>query len=379
MAHIMSIKPFSISIFLAVIFPLIGFIETPSANPIIVSEQAVRIELTGFEALAEKTIFEGELSAGEKQEIDIPYRGLALLSFPKGQTYPLIITDNPLTIKIDEPGIPPVFESGSENDYFYKLLAGAEVEDGKFPFANLMIRAKNLLESSYNIKTLEELTAKKKEFHEFVRKDYQGLKHSDMVRRLMSQFFMMHEYVDYHQQGKPAADIRVNYQREVVSGVKGWLETLTPHLSKNEVLNHCVSFYYQRSMVALASHIMQNFPESAYCSGEEKSSIKLPGKTRITKGDDGQNMKLADMPADKIIAFVSEECPVSMVEAVIQARRLAARHPNAPLIVAPVEKLSEKHLSIARMVSRGNILFINDDKWRKENLPGKIKLPLSMQ
>lgn len=345
-----------------------------SANPIIVSEQAVRIELTGFEALAEKTIFEGELSAGEKQEIDIPYRGLALLSFPKGQTYPLIITDKPLMIRIDEPGIPPVFESGSENDYFYKLLAGAGPENEKYPFANLMIRAKSLIESSYNIKTLEELTAKKKAFHEFVRKNYQGLKHSDMVRRLMSQFFMMHEYVDYHQKGKPAADIRVNYQREVVNGVKGWLETLTPHLSKNEILNHCVAFYYQRSMVALASHIMQNFPESAYCSGEEKSSIKLPGKTRSTKGDDGPNMKLAD----KIVAFVSEECPVSMVEAVIQARRLAARNPDVPLIVAPVEKLSKKHLSIARMVSKGNILFINDDKWRKENLPGKIKLPLSI-
>ena len=41
-----------------------------------------------------------------------------------------------------------------------------------------------------------------------------------------------------------------------------------------------------------------------------------------------------------------------------------------------MQKLSSTHLAMARMVSNGNLLFINDEKWRKGTLEKKIKLPL---
>ena len=31
---------------------------------------------------------------------------------------------------------------------------------------------------------------------------------------------------------------------------------------------------------------------------------------------------------------------------------------------------------MGRMISNGNLFFINDEKWRKDNLTKKIKLPL---
>jgi hypothetical protein len=130
-------------------------------------------------------------------------------------------------------------------------LSGDPKAPVDYDFAHLMIQAKDLLKSSSSVRTVEELTAKKKEFHEFVRKNYESLKHSDMVRRLIAQYFMMHEYVDYHTEGAPAADIRIQYQKEVVNGVGNWLETLKPHLQQQEILNYIVSLYYDRSMVTL--------------------------------------------------------------------------------------------------------------------------------
>jgi hypothetical protein len=46
------------------------------------------------------------------------------------------------------------------------------------------------------------------------------------------------------------------------------------------------------------------------------------------------------------------------------------------VIIAPLEKLSEKHLVMGRMVSSEEMFFISDEKWRKENLNRKIRLPL---
>ena len=42
----------------------------------------------------------------------------------------------------------------------------------------------------------------------------------------------------------------------------------------------------------------------------------------------------------------------------------------------PLQKLSEKHLAMNRNVSGGKMIFIDDEKWRKKNLPTNIRLPL---
>ena len=95
--------------------------------------------------------------------------------------------------------------------------------------------------------------------------------------------------------------------------------------------------------------------------------------------DGDKERKLGDFKGTKIIAFVSEDCPVSMVETVSKARQLANQKENVPVIVAPLQKLSRNHLSMASMIRHKNMFFINDEQWRKENLPKKIQLPLSIR
>lgn len=338
------------------------------------SQAVVDIELIGYRGLTETSIFKGEMAANAEHQILTPYHGLALLSFTGGQRYPVILGDEPFTLNISDPSQPPAFTDSIQNNYLYKSLSGGDPVPKQYDFANLMIQAKELLESTHSIKTTEELIAKKKEFHEFVGKHYEMLQYSDMVKRLIAQYFMMHEYVDYHIKGAPATDIKAQYQKAIINGVSSWLEILKTHIPEHEVLNYCVSLYYNRGMVTLASVIVDNFKESAYCPGEEKETFSFPDGMMITDGS--TEKKLVDFNGDKLITFVSDECPVSMVEAVSKARKLSNQKVGVQLIVAPMEKLSRNHLSMSKMISGGNLLFINDEDWRKDNLARKIKLPL---
>ena len=366
---------YRIACFLFIVVVLSGG-ATGSGKFVVHSQTAVDIELTGYNGLTETLVFTGNVVPGSGQEIQTPYRGLALLVFAGGQRYPVIIGDEPFILNIAGPGKSPSFAGSEENDYFYKLLSGEDSASGQYGFALLMIQAKELLESSHSIRTVEELTAKKEEFHEFVRKKYKNLRHSDMVMRLIAQYFVMHEYVDYHKKGAPATDIRIQYQKEVLNGVESLLEILQPHLQQQEILNYCVSLYYDRSMVTLAALIIENFRDAAFCPGEERETLSFPADIHIAEADGNQERKLGDIKGTKIISFVSEDCPVSMVETVSKARQLADRKENVPVIVAPLQKLSNDHFTMASMIRHKNMFFINDEQWRKENLPKKIQLPL---
>lgn len=338
------------------------------------SQVAADVELKGYDGLTDRRLFEGGLIAGEKQIVDTPYHGLALLVFEKGQHYPVILGESSFILNINNPDTLPSFTGSDENEFFYKLLAGAEPGNTQYDFSFLMSQAKQLLESSYSIHTVNELAAMKEKFHSFAGAHYQQLQHSDMLMRLIGQYFMMHEYVDYHIEGAPASDIQLQYEKALISGVGNWLEILKMYIPEHEVLNYCVSLYYDRSMVTLASLIVDNFKDNAYCPGDETESFNFSEGMIITDGSTEQNM--AELNGDKIIAFVSDDCPVSMVETVVKARKHAGQKNAVKLIVAPLQELSDKHLAMRRMLAKENMFFINDEKWRKKNLTKNPRLPL---
>jgi hypothetical protein len=242
-----------------------------------------------------------------------------------------------------------------------------------------MIRAKQLLESTHSVHSIDELAAKKTEIHDFVRTNYGDLKHSDMIRRLIAQYFMMHEYAEYHVAGRPATDIKKRYNEAVLSGVGSWLDILSPYLPKHAILNYCVSLYYDRSMVSLASLIMEKYRDYAFCAGEQQKPMVFPGESKVTDRSGREKGTLADFNGKKVIAFVSKDCPVSMVAAVSKARELSDQKETVPLLVAPVEKLSAPHLAMVKMVRGERMLFIDDEKWRESILPEKIRLPLFVE
>jgi hypothetical protein len=352
-------------------------VDKALASFIVHSRGEADIQVKGFDDLKSFILFEGHLAAGTEKRIDTEYQGLALLLFKNGPHYPLVLGDCSFTLRIESPDKLPSFTGSVENCLFYRLLTDTPPGPDRYDFPLLMIKAKELLETTRSIRTVDELTAMRDGFHRFVSVHYQDLRHSDMLMRFIAQSFMMLEYFDYHIPGSPATDIQVRYQQAVMDGVRNWLDVLKHNIPDHEILNYIVSLYYDRSMVTLAYKIIESFKEVALCPGEEKLTPAFSPTLNLTDAN-GKQKTLQELSGKKTFAFVSDDCPVSKVETVIKARHLA-RQGNEALIVVPLQPLSKIHLSILRMVSGGNIMFINDEKWRKENIQQRMKLPLFIQ
>ncbi len=160
-------------------------IEVRANELVIKTKAAIDIEFKGYSGLTEKSLFVGSFPAGE-HKIDIPYQGFALLCFKQGQSHPVIIGEKTSTMQIENPAQLPQFIGSEENQFFYELLKSGEVpETTKYPFARLMMQAKQLLESSQSIRTLNELTARKKEFHDFVHISCTLFKHITLTAGLI--------------------------------------------------------------------------------------------------------------------------------------------------------------------------------------------------
>jgi hypothetical protein len=344
------------------------------------SQTSIDITLTGFDGLKEIPLLQGNIAAGTQAKIDIPYRGLVLLGFAAGQSYPLIIGGEPFALQIANPGKRPTFSGSGENDYLYQsLAAGQPAANENYPFAQSLLRAKNLLESTYTIKTLAQLTAKKQELTNFVAQNYPSLRHSDMLRRFLNQSLMMHEYVDYHVEGEPTAAIPQRYEEEVLGGVGDWLKVFSPHISPNDIVNACVAFFYERSMVSMASLIIDRFADEAICPGTLGASFSVPENLSVTDAQGRPQGTLADIKGAKTIALVSDACPVSLAAAVVKARDLARREGATPLIVAPLQKLSSTYKNMARMIRGERVLFIDDETGFSRKGAIRPKLPLLLE
>jgi len=82
--------------------------------------------------------------------------------------------------------------------------------------------------------------------------------------------------------------------------------------------------------------------------------------------------------AKKIVALVSNDCPVSMVAAVAKARELAKQTAANPLIVAPLQELNDTHLAMSKMIRGEKILFIDDALWQSKKSAIRPRLPLEL-
>lgn len=363
------------------LIPLMFFWASVAAASFAIQTQtAVDLTLTGFDGFNDFPVFQGQVSAEIPQDINTPYRGLALLSFAGGQSYPLVIGEDPFVLQITAPGQPPSFSGSGENEFLYRFLTGNQaVATETYPFTEMLLQARSLLESTYTISTLEQLTAKKEELTEFVSQNYQNLRHSDMVQRLVAQSFMMHEYVNYRREGEPATAVQQSYQAEVLGNVSNWLNAFSPNIPESDIINFCVAFYYNRSMVTMAFLIIDRFPDVAICPGETDLSFPLQDDLRVTNANGKPHGTLAAIKSSKTIALVADDCPVSMTVAVATARKFGRQPAATSLIVAPLEPLSNNHLAMAKLIRDEKILFIDDEKWLKEQPATRPQLPLMIE
>jgi len=260
----------------------------------------------------------------------------------------------------------------------------------EFQYAKTLLKARLLNESTYKIITIGELNAKKEAYHQFIDENYEILYHSDMLIELAKQYFMMHEYVSWVKEDISLA--KTHYQNAVVAGVGEWVKILQNRIPAEKVIEFCAELYYNRNMVTLATHIFDNFRnkfvtkniEISFLPAVEKRkqdrrlcttiSLQFPdfdflnNETRTI-----QNTGL--LISNKIIAITSDNSIFSKAETISLARHLADSNLSIPVIIAPVEGLSEKHFEIDRLFA-GYFCYMYDEKWQKKYLNDETGVPL---
>jgi hypothetical protein len=129
-------------------------------------------------------------------------------------------------------------------------------------------------------------------------------------------------------------------------------------------------------MVTLAHLIVRSLSDYAYCPGNILKNIQVSEDVSVFDAEGNNKGVVKNFSGNGILAFVSADCPVSMVETVIRARKAAGQGKNRVVIVVPVQKISDKHWAMRRMLTSGNMFFVKDEKWRVINTAEDIRLPL---
>ncbi len=68
-------------------------------------------------------------------------------------------------------------------------------------------------------------------------------------------------------------------EAEVTDGAGRWIAALEGLAAPDAVLNYCAALFYDRSMVTLAAHIMDGYPQYAFCPGtamEQRLPLVIP-------------------------------------------------------------------------------------------------------
>lgn len=381
---------------------------------VIMSEVAVQAELVGYEGFDSYPIAIIDIQAGEKQEISTDYIGLALLIFPAGQRYPVILDGKDHKINLEKESGVPHFSNSGENEFLYDFLensmiyhtqlrildattnelgteddfAGAldqEISrvnnsidslhallpDASVPMASVFIQARLLLESTYGISTIEELNDRKTLILDFIIDHYAYIGNSDMLQELGRQFMMMNEYV-----GRPKEQLK----QDINQDVSNWILALDGEVNPADVVEFFVATYYNRSMVTQASEIVHAFYDIMLPSPSNDFFLQI-GDTvpnfSVTNNDGILLEQLNTWDLLKILAIVSVDSKASLAENVVLMRMISAEKLFLPLIAISPQGFSTQLTSMSQLTT-AYLFYANDDAWIDTYLASAPPLPLFM-
>lgn len=345
-----------------------------------------KIILEGYDGFLTVSLAEIILDSAGNGKAKINYRGFLQIRLPGGQQYPLIVKNRKTIFKLMDIDSFPVFRGDPENRFLYEyirremqgvrksaLLEEAfqafnendpfleellkektlleaekqeltkELSDSSKYLATLVLQAKLLLETSYSIKSHDELKERKEDFLRFVVSHYEILRYSDLVQQLAAQYMMMNEYVLWGR-GFP-------FEKVIIADVETWIDRLEQLVPPQKIVNYFLRFYLGRSMVTLSGDITFHYREYLSCPATKTSKAKT-GKIDVTieirrSSHSEPGLSLGKMTGSpKILFFYREGCPACIVDQVILNRKLAEHHPEIPYITVFSEGESAPGLSV---------------------------------
>ncbi len=210
-------------------------------------------------------------------------------------------------------------------------------EGEEFLEVKRILQARVLNESTYGIKTKEELREKKEKYHQFIKENLSILKHSDMLIEICKQYLMMNEYVSFS---------KTEFYDQIVEDAKSWMEVVSPEIPKEEALKFVVQNFFGRSMVGIANTVYESQENLFIGRSEVKYPFEIGAKIpdfSIKMAGSEKLMKVLKAKRYKIISLVGKDDLISKVATISLARDIENKKSNIPVIVLPKNKLSDEH------------------------------------
>jgi len=396
--------------------------SSSSASIKISSEQDIKFEIITYAGFKSNIFLKGEIKADEAREIKLDYDGFALLTINGIYPYPLIIGKGEINIGFSKTGVAPEITNSPENTFFYdfygnhnklssqvrfyseslqkageqdppflslqtkldsvislKMEMAKQLPKAEFPVASAILQEKLLEESSWGIKTLNELHKTQKEFTDFAKENYKYLKNSEQLSALIRQSFMMLEYINYYESIEKSGDQKADITKakellrsEMLKQTQMWMDALKADVPEPVSLAQCVKTYYNRGMVSKSLEIISAFDEKAKCEGGGVKQINFPASFEITKGDGVSSYQTDQIQSKKIIVLVDNDCIFSKIAAVRTGRQLE-KSPT-PLILIPKGNLDGEILALDKLCVK-DLYFAKKGDWVSTDLLDQHKYP----
>ncbi len=320
------------------------------------------------------------------------YQGFSLIYIGHNKQFPLILQGASNTLKINPQNGMPEFVNDKENDFLYRHLIQRDQiyrkemavnesfkffneDDPFYPelvaektrlelleqsynkslydssglFSATLLLARELMETSYGIRTQAELNNRKAAFLEFIKANLKTLRHSDMLQQLARQYVMMNEYISGNQ---------YNDYDQIIKDIDDWIKYFGKHIGNKETVEFFMNFYAGRSMFSMAGKIANRYPEVIICKVKLKK-IKTKGQTfseldvKLSKGSDN-SVKLKNIPSThKILYFYKDDCIASLVQNVMLYRYISSKTYNIPAITVFQEGAASKNIELLGKISPG--------------------------
>ncbi len=332
-----------------------------------------------------------------QKQFYVDYSGLALIKYSGGQIYPIYLKGKNTKVELFEPNTPPQFMDSPDNDFLYywigsyrklqndtkmlemsverlgkedafvteivkeqerleakRLSMVKELEGDEFLEVKRILQARVLNESSYGIKTKEDLKEQKEKYHAFVKENITILEHSDMLIEICKQYLMMNEYVSF---------TKSEFYAQIIEDTKNWMEIVSPELSKKEAVVFVTKNFFGRSMVAIANSVYESQEDLFIGKSEEKKPFELGEKIpdySIKMEGSAKAVEVLKMKRYKVFSIVGKDDVISKVATISLARDIETQNSNIPVIIIPKKKLSPEHYVMDKMYAR-TLYFVDND------------------
>jgi len=357
--------------------------------------------IIGYDYFKTDTIGYIQLDEKGYGQLSHNYKGFALVYIGNDKQYPIILSKlNFLNITTDNNF--PKFKDDYENNFLYNQLVTKdklsrkimvvndalqfftksdslrkflyeekhklEIEekklkkiltDSSFYFSAKLLMAKNLIESTYEVKTLADINNLKITIMDFVKKNIEILKNSDMLQKLVLQYILINEH--------PIASQQSDLKTQVLRDLTLWVKQIGRIVGNKAIINFFIKYYNERNLFVISTKLSEYFYKEATCKCDfdlkhYDKNISITNLNVNVSNQKGIVIPFKDIISEyKILHFYDDNCPATISQNITLSNYIASKNIQIPVITIIKENPEEFSVNLLSQIKKGPFYYIQDN------------------